>query len=68
VAESAVAEFTAGVRAVTALGAGMLFLAGAIGTDATAWRDLLLIFVVWFAMFDWDRGIRPLHRVHGMLP
>lgn len=53
-----------GPRVCTIVGVAMLLVAGIFNTDPTAWRDLLTTFVVWFALFDWDRGIRPLDRAH----
>lgn len=56
-----------GVQIGTGVSVAMLLLAGIFGAYPTAWLDLLMTFVLWYAGFDWDRGVRPLDRLRGMV-
>jgi len=56
-----------GVRICTGVSVALLLLAGTFGADPDAWRNLLLTFMLWYSGFDWDRGVRPLDRLHGMV-
>jgi hypothetical protein len=55
-----------GTPICTVLGVAILLLAGTFNADPTAWLNLLMTFVLWYAGFDWDRGVRPLDRLRGL--